>query len=84
MHCQLQLPPDWHIITHGPTHLGTMLDYINLIIIPLVNRIQDALGVGKEQAAMYCCIAKKIRGVKFLQILWIRLNIMEILLTKKS
>ena len=51
-HPRYKFPPDWHI-THSPNHWSTeitMIDYINEIIIPYVERQREFFG--EEKAAL--------------------------------
>ena len=48
-HPRFQFPPDWHI-THSPNHWSTevtMLQYIECIILPYVEKVRDDMGVNK-------------------------------------
>ena len=53
-HPRFEFPEDWHV-THSSKHWSnenTMLDYIDHIIVPFVQRVRDDLKVGSEQAAL--------------------------------
>ena len=53
-HPRYPFPPDWHI-THSENHWSneqTMLNYIDKIIVPFVERVREDLGLDKQQAAL--------------------------------
>ena len=53
-HPRYPFPPEWHI-THSENHWSneqTMLNYIDKIIVPFVERVREDLGLDKQQAAL--------------------------------